>query len=128
VPVGAVLDKQLETFERNGLGLPKEEREKLKALKKSTRLHPLHFVLKIAWDLSAWCAYVGMSELCIQFQQNINEDKTSREFTKEELAGMPDDFIENLGKSEDGQKYVRRCLWHFDCRALRLISNHSLPC
>lgn len=108
MPVGAVLDKQLETFERNGLGLPKEEREKLKALKKSTRLHPLHFVLKIAWDLSAWCAYVGMSELCIQFQQNINEDKTSREFTKEELAGMPDDFIESLGKSEDGQKYVKR--------------------
>lgn len=77
-----LLDKQLETFERNGLGLPKEEREKLKALKKR------------------------MSELCIQFQQNINEDKTSREFTKEELAGMPDDFIESLGKSEDGQKYV----------------------
>jgi thimet oligopeptidase len=51
-----------------------------------------------------------MSELCIQFQQNINEDKTSREFTKEELAGMPDDFIENLGKSEDGQKYVERGL------------------
>ena len=66
-----------------------------------------------------------MSELCIQFQQNINEDKTSREFTKEELAGMPDDFIENLGKSEDGQKYVERGLWHFDCRA---FSNHSLSC
>lgn len=32
----AVLDKMLETFERNGLGLPKEEREKLKAIKKST--------------------------------------------------------------------------------------------
>ena len=46
----------------------------------------------------------GISELCIQFQQNINEDKTSREFTKEELAGLPDDFLENLNKSEDGQK------------------------
>ena len=43
--VGAVLDKQLETFERNGLGLPKEEREKLKALKKSTHLQPLHLRL-----------------------------------------------------------------------------------
>ena len=31
-----VLDKQLEDFERNGLGLPKEEREKLKAIKTST--------------------------------------------------------------------------------------------
>jgi len=77
-----LLDKTIEDFERNGLGLPADKREQLMKLKKR------------------------IAELCINFQKNINEDTTALEFTKEELEGLPEDFLENLKKSEDGQRLV----------------------
>lgn len=48
-----MLDKIVEGFERNGLGLPKEKRDRLKELK--TRI----------------------SDLCIDYQKNLNEDTTT---------------------------------------------------
>jgi Zn-dependent oligopeptidase len=45
-----------------------------------------------------------ISELCIQFQTNLNEDKTEVLFTKEELEGMGEDFLSGLPKRDD--KYV----------------------
>ncbi|KAL6057447.1 Thimet oligopeptidase [Balamuthia mandrillaris] len=71
-----LIDKKMEGFERNGLGLPAEKREKLKEIKKR------------------------ISELCIAYQRNLNEDKTTLEFSKEELNGLPDDFLEDLPKKE----------------------------
>ncbi|KAL1916923.1 uncharacterized protein VTP21DRAFT_5120 [Calcarisporiella thermophila] len=71
------LDQQ---FKRNGLGLPVEDREKLKELRKR------------------------LSDLSIQFSRNMNEDNTTILFTEEQLDGLPKDFLESLPKQ--GEKYV----------------------
>jgi Zn-dependent oligopeptidase len=79
-----LLKKMELEFRRNGLALPPAQRDELKTLKKR------------------------LSDLCIDFQKNINEDKTSVKLTKEELDGMPDDFISGLQKETvDGvEKYI----------------------
>ncbi|KAJ3081939.1 hypothetical protein HK102_002022 [Quaeritorhiza haematococci] len=71
-------------FKRNGLALPPLQRERLKSIKKR------------------------ISELGIQFSKNMNEDKTKCLFTREELDGLPEDFLQGLEKEVvDGQeKYV----------------------
>lgn len=75
-----VLKKILKDFERMGLQLPDDQQDELKKIRKE------------------------MSELSIKFQQNMNEDSTYLTFTREELDGMKDDFIDNLKKEED--KYI----------------------
>jgi Zn-dependent oligopeptidase len=74
------LDKVIESYQRNGLGLPPDKQKRLKEIK--TRI----------------------SELCIQYQQNLNEDVTTLKFTRSELEGMSEDFLASL--TRDGDKYV----------------------
>eukprot|EP00824_Muranothrix_gubernata_P014549 TRINITY_DN30183_c0_g3_i1.p1 TRINITY_DN30183_c0_g3~~TRINITY_DN30183_c0_g3_i1.p1 ORF type:complete len:773 (+),score=151.99 TRINITY_DN30183_c0_g3_i1:328-2646(+) len=71
-----LLTWMMRDFRRNGLALNPEQQQQLKEVKKR------------------------VSDLQISFQQNLNEDTTTLTFTTEELEGMPDDFIEALGKSE----------------------------
>lgn len=69
-------------FKRNGLDLSAEAKEKMKEIKKR------------------------MAELSIAFSKNVNEDKTERLFTREQLEGMPEDFLSGLKMSEkDGVTY-----------------------
>jgi len=74
------LTKLLETFDRNGLGLPQDKKERLKAVK------------------------TEISEFCIQFQQNLNEDTTFILFTLDELKGLSESFISGLEKVEEKYK------------------------
>lgn len=62
----------LRDYRRNGLALEKEKRDEVTDLKKK------------------------ISEKEVQFQKNLNEDKTRHAFTVEELEGMNDDFISSL--------------------------------
>ncbi|ORX92466.1 zincin [Basidiobolus meristosporus CBS 931.73] len=69
-----LLDKMELDFKRNGLALPKEQRDKLAEIKKR------------------------ISELRIEFQKNLNEDDSKLAFTAKELQGVKPEFLEGLEK------------------------------
>lgn len=71
-------------FERNGLSLPEEKREQIKAL--------MTKIADIERDAS----------------NNINEDKTKIEFDEKDLEGLPDANLQKLEKveSKEGFRFV----------------------
>jgi thimet oligopeptidase len=76
------VDRVLRDFRRGGLDLPDAEQEKLRALK--TR----------------------MSALSIEFSKNLGEENTTFELSKEQLEGLPEDWLRGRPKSSDGEKFV----------------------
>lgn len=77
-----LVEKLILHGKRNGLHLSDEIQQEVKKIKKR------------------------MSELSIKFQRNLNEDNTKLFFTREELAGMPEDFIDELTRGEDSKLEV----------------------
>lgn len=77
-----LLQESLTGFEMNGMKLNDEDLKKYKAL--ADRL----------------------SQLSIQFSQNLNNDTSSVSFTAEELKGAKEDFLGRLKKDDKGQYIV----------------------
>ncbi|KAJ1976919.1 metalloendopeptidase [Dimargaris cristalligena] len=75
-----LLEKIHRDYRRDGLALPKPQLEELKTIRKR------------------------LAELSILFSRNLNEADVDRTFTRDELLGMPDDFLEGLETKEvDGE-------------------------
>ncbi len=72
-----MLEHTLRDYRRAGMELPPDQRERLKEIEKT------------------------LSELEIQFQTNIREDETVVPVTRDELAGMPDEYISGLKRAGD---------------------------
>jgi len=76
-----LLQRLIRDGKRNGLHLEKSQQNEITEIKKRT------------------------SNLSIEFEKNCTEENTILEFTKEELCGVPQDFLDGLKKTEDGSKY-----------------------
>jgi len=76
------LDRVVRNFKRNGLHLPEQQRNKIKDIKKQ------------------------ISDLCIQFQKNVNENTDSVQLTSKQLEGLPESVLKQLKvEQKDGQTY-----------------------
>ncbi|PFH53956.1 hypothetical protein AMATHDRAFT_38385 [Amanita thiersii Skay4041] len=77
-----LVEKMILEGTRDGLALPENEREELKQLKKD------------------------LSQACLEFSKNFNEENGVVTFTEEELKGVPKDVISGYTKRTEGEKEV----------------------
>ncbi len=77
------LKEEMKSYKRQGFDLPEEHFKKVTSLKKE------------------------LAELSIEFDANINKDKSFIMVDKQDLDGLDEDFINNLQKNDD--KYILGC-------------------
>ncbi len=86
-----LLEEILRDYRRAGLQLPKEEREEVERLRKE------------------------LSRLSTDFDTNINKAQRAVQFTRAELAGVPETFLNQPGVKTGDDEYtvMANITWHF---------------
>ncbi|XP_048030878.1 neurolysin, mitochondrial isoform X3 [Megalobrama amblycephala] len=83
------LGRLIKLGKRNGLHLSKDIQEEVKSISKQ------------------------ISELSIDFNQNLNEENTVLLFSQEELVGLVESYVNGLEKTEDGRYIVTLAYPHY---------------
>lgn len=84
-----LFDQKMRDYKRRGFTLNKEDRAVVEELQKE------------------------ISKLSTDFDQNIRETDTIEKFTKAELKGLPDDFIESVKTGEDEYSFSAKIGSHY---------------
>ena len=84
-----LLFETMRDYRRAGLDLPKTERDEVERLRKE------------------------LSALCTDFQNNVTKAKKAVKFTKAELEGVPEDFLEQTKTGDDEYTVMANITWQY---------------
>lgn|SRR3990167_4114764 len=89
----------MKEYKRSGLLLSEDKREKLLQMRKSLNSFPFFYLLYLT------PVRLAIANLEIQFQNNLNEESSFLIFSKEELAGVPEELFQGFAKAEQDDRF-----------------------
>ncbi len=84
-----LFDETLRDYRRAGLELPKADRDEVERMRKE------------------------LSSLATDFENNVTKAEKSVKFTRAELAGVPDDFLQQIKTGDDEFTAKANVTWHY---------------
>lgn len=99
-----IFAKLLELEKRDTSGLSAERRRFLARLIKLRRRDGLHLEPSVQEQVKALKHEIN--DLGVKYTKHSNEENTVLEFSDEELAGTPEDFVKSLDMAESGKRKV----------------------
>uniref|UniRef100_A0A673NC83 Thimet oligopeptidase n=1 Tax=Sinocyclocheilus rhinocerous TaxID=307959 RepID=A0A673NC83_9TELE len=90
-------DKELSEFDVE-MSMREDVYQRIVALEVSRERALTH----LSQELNATCCSTNFT-LCINFNKHLNEDTTCLHFSREELGGLPEDFLNSLEKDDSGK-------------------------
>ncbi|XP_066507325.1 neurolysin, mitochondrial isoform X2 [Hoplias malabaricus] len=106
-----VFQRLIALQERQPTGLLPESKRLMERLIKVGRRNGLHLSAQVQEEIKKLSKQI--SELSIDFNQNVNEENTVLIFSPEELGGLADSYTNGLERAEDGRYKVTLAYPHY---------------